>query len=113
MNTAKHTPGPWVILKEYNDAVEVSASRPYRIDNISANTPLICYVYQHPKFNGFSPQANANLIASAPELLEALELISRYIEPTAVDAASMQKVARAAIAKATGAASSAAQAAQG
>ena len=109
MNNAKHTPGPWVILKGYDGTVEVSASRPYRINNISAGTPLICDVYQHPKFDGFSSQANANLIAAAPELLEALELISRYIEPTAVDAASMQKVARAAIAKATGVAPSAAQ----
>ena len=109
MSNAKHTPGPWVILKGYDGTVEVSASRPYRINNISAGTPLICDVYQHPEFDGFSSQANANLIAAAPELLEALALISRYIEPTAVDAASMQKVARAAIAKATGTASSAAQ----
>ena len=113
MNNAKHTPGPWVILKGWDGTVEISASRPYRINNISAGTPLICDVYQHPAFDGFSSQANANLIASAPELLEALELISRYIEPTAVDAASMQKVARAAIAKATGAESSDAQPAQG
>ena len=71
MNTTKHTPGPWVILKGYDGTVEVSASRPYRINNISAGTPLICDVYQHPEFDGFSSQANANLIASAPELLEA------------------------------------------
>lgn len=71
MKTVKHTPGPWVILKGYDGTVEVSASRPYRINNISAGTPLICDVYQHPEFDGFSSQANADLIASAPELLEA------------------------------------------
>lgn len=114
MSNAKHTPGPWVILKEYNDSVEVSASRPYRIDNISANTPLICYVYQHPKFNGFSPQANANLIAAAPELLEALRLMVALEEENLrsgddIDVCFELESARTAIAKATGAESSVAQ----
>ena len=137
MNNAKHTPGPWVILKGYDGTVEVSASRPYRINNISAGTPLICYVYQHPKFDGFSSQANANLIAAAPELLEAcknlltltqlmanneyedialveFEIFSEITKSTRrLALADELAKARAAIAKATGAASSAAQLVEG
>ena len=47
-------------------------------------------------------EEDARLIAAAPTMYEALKLITQYIEPTAVDAASMQKAARAAIAKAEG-----------
>ena len=122
MNNAKHTPGPWVILKGYDGTVEVSASRPYRINNISAGTPLICDVYQHPEFDGFSSQANANLIASAPDLLESLKEMTALLDKVAaisgfpfrepINGSPCAK-ARAAIAKATGAALSDAQAAQG
>ena len=111
MNNAKHTPGPWVILKGYDGTVEVSASRPYRINNISAGTPLICDVYQHPEFDGFSSQANANLIAAAPENLQSnselativRELCAAYGHPLP-DAAIARS--EAAIAKATGGADS-------
>ena len=114
MNNAKHTPGPWVILKGYDGTVEVSASRPYRINNISAGTPLICDVYQHPEFDGFSSQANANLIASAPELLEALRLMVALEEENLrsgddIDVCFELESARAAIAKATWVAPSDAQ----
>ena len=85
MKTAKHTPGPWVILKGYDGTVEVSASRPYRINNISAGTPLICDVYQHPEFDGFSSQANAHLIAAAPELLEACKSLLTLTQVLAND----------------------------
>ena len=107
MNTAKHTTGPWVILKGYDGTVEVSASRPYRINNISAGTPLICDVYQHSEFDGFSSQANANLIAAAPELLEALRGMVALEEENLrssddIDVCFELESARAAIAKATG-----------
>ena len=136
MSNAKHTPGPWAILKGYDDTVEVSASRPCRINNISAGTPLICDVYQHPEFDGFSSQANADLIAAAPELLEScksLLTLTQLIANETYDDEAMVEFevfnettkhthwlvladelakARAAIAKATGAESSAAQPAQ-
>ena len=117
MKIAKHTPGPWVILKGYDGTVEVSASRPYRIDNISAGTPLICNVYQHPEFDGFSSQANANLIAATPELLEALKEVTEILDEvlgfgTEPSHGNIAAKARAVIAKATGRADSG-QAAQG
>lgn len=71
MSEAKHTPGPWAISKGYDGSISVSATRPYRINNISAGTPIICDVYQHPEFDSFSGAANARLIAAAPEMLEA------------------------------------------
>jgi len=137
MKTVKHTPGPWVILKGYDGTVEVSASRPYRINNISAGTPLICDVYQHPEFDGFSSQANADLIAAAPELLEACKSLLTLTQLMANESYNDEAIvefeifsektkstrclvlvfelakARAAIAKATGAESSDAQAEKG
>lgn len=60
MTQSKHTPGPWHINRFKGDNFRVSpheygCSRPYRIAELINN------------------EANAHLIAAAPELLEALE----------------------------------------
>lgn len=118
MNEAKHTPGPWAVSKGYDGSISVSATRAYRINNISAGTPIICDVYQHPEFNSFSGAANARLIAAAPELLEALKWYEnqakemgkaaihsdskRILELMKEIAVDYGELARAAIAKATG-----------
>ncbi len=102
MNNAKHTQGPWAVDHAFGVG-PVSDSDDQSYGMVLA----VADIY------GDNRVVDSRLIAAAPELLEALELISRYIEPTAVDAASMQKVARAAIAKATGAESSVARPAQG
>lgn len=111
MNEAKHTPGPWAVSKGYDGSISVSATRPYRINNISAGTPIICDVYQHPEFDSFSGAANARLIAAAPELLDALRGLLALEEENLhgyddIDVCAEVQFARAAIAKATGRADS-------
>lgn len=107
MKEAKHTPSPWAVSKGYDGSISVSATRPYRINNISAGTPIICDVYQHPEFDSFSGAANARLIAAAPELLEALKAMidaERVYESggrSSEELAALEK-AHAAIAKAEG-----------
>ena len=83
---SNHTPGPW--SNDYGVEIRAGEFRP------------ICGM-RFP-FDSEQNQANARLIAAAPELLEALEKIAQ-INP--YDTSSMGYVvglARAAIAKATG-----------
>jgi len=64
----KHTPGPWTLSEwedRYDNALEVTGADG---ETICDNFPY----YPHP----VSP-ANARLIAAAPDLLEALELLVR------------------------------------
>lgn len=106
----KHTPGPWAVSKGYDGSLSVSATKSFRINNISAGTPVICDVYPHLDADGFSGEANARLIAAAPELLEALigldEAYCRAGEKLTRDERTEDRkrliAARAAIAKATG-----------
>jgi hypothetical protein len=86
----KHTPGPWVIdgsVNAENLDVINSEGRIAMIDDSRStgwNVPTI--------------NANARLIAAAPELLEALKDAIEIIEGTGLDAS----IQRAAIAKALG-----------
>jgi hypothetical protein len=88
-----HTPGPWA-YENYDGTVHVF------IDN-EGGTPSIC------KLVGNDKDANARLIAAAPEMLEALEAIDSYWSSTGEDDwirffnTGLQP-ARAAIAKARG-----------
>ena len=90
-----HTPGPWEIESSFNPGYK----------NISAQKhTALAQVVWCMEDEGRSPEceANAHLIAAAPELLEALEALvldesKEYIPTRLWDAA------RAAIAKATGA----------
>lgn len=87
MSEAKHTPGPWrksgVIIK-------------------GANGEAVCFLSQrnddHRKPDG-ELEANARLIAAAPKLLEALEVIVAAFDGDIADAL---KAAQAAIAEAKG-----------
>lgn len=79
-----HTPGPWKSTTAYID-IEVRTES-YAL--VAVVTPIRC-----------ETEANASLIAAAPDLLEALmQMVACHDEPTcpAID------VAKAAIAKATG-----------
>ena len=87
----KHTPGPWHWSR---DTMENRCD--ITLDS-EATGYSILYCCKKPR------EPNARLIAAAPELLEALEYIGRFIDPTAKDAETMVKHARIAIAKATGA----------
>ena len=89
---SKHTPGPWA-YENYRGTVHVF------IDN-EGGTPSIC------KLVGNDKDANARLIAAAPDLLEALEY---YVEKVAdlsrygvMIETSLREKAEAAIAKAKG-----------
>jgi len=95
---AKHTPGPWFTVREGFSAVYVEA----RIEGGMLQEVAMC----GPTEAGPSQQeANAALIAAAPDLLETLQVLLS-LHDACVDTAdawnaSMEE-ARAAIAKATG-----------
>lgn len=95
----KHTPGPWVIARmRFGRDVEVTTQ-----DRIGRSIGPICEM--DTDFTGSigpEQEANATLIAAAPELLEALKhMVEAYAFDYGEDCpATMQ--ARAAIAKAEG-----------
>ena len=86
MATAQHTPGPWAIAGHY-------------IGTLGVNVATVGYA-------SGAEHANARLIAAAPDLLAALERIANSEEyhgdAFSCDFETLQNVARAAIAKATG-----------
>ena len=96
--SAQHTPGPWA----YNGATDI-----YSVD--AGFT--ICELYREYLITG-QAQANARLIAAAPELLEALEKLLRAFDRTGIKLASLSGKptatdnARAAITKTKGGAES-------
>lgn len=57
---SKHTPGPWTQGK----------TNPC---NVSANSALVCRTFPRGQYNTDSAEANARLIAAAPDLLDALK----------------------------------------
>lgn len=65
----KHTPGPWTV--EYDPHSYMSSDA-----KILAGEDSDIIAYVDPAFG----TANANLIAAAPDTLEALKLIRRYAE---------------------------------
>jgi len=94
MTNAKHTPGPWSVRKPGGTVVIT----------LDARHGGYCEVARTVSGSLNSQrEANARLIASAPDLLEALILALPYVED-ASDSASPadQEIIRAAIAKATG-----------
>lgn len=85
--SAKHTPGPWTVMGD------VIVGQP---------TYIVAGIYNLRASNSEQEeQANAALIAAAPELLEALEnLLAAQIDPFGIKAARACKAAVAAISKA-------------
>lgn len=73
MSEGKHTPGPWEYVRDEDGSFDVCQQTGAPITTWSSD---VCRVYQ---INGTQPEdvaeANARLIAAAPELLEALELL--------------------------------------
>ena len=96
------TPGPWTLLPEEadKDYLRIRGTRlggRYKV----ANVHHIRYKGVHAvvrERDDAESMANARLIAAAPDLLAALELIAN----TGMDARQCMLTARAAIAKATG-----------
>jgi hypothetical protein len=103
MKMSEHTPGPWEI--SYG---KIRPARP--IEGYTLGYAPICIVRGDKRLHGNGVrEANARLIAAAPELLEALKDLEEYVsnniicEPTGIDVNGECFIkARAAIAKAEG-----------
>jgi hypothetical protein len=103
--STKHTPGPWFVGANTNNDGGVS------IVSDEARVCVVDAIGKFPRGQGWNHQdaardANARLIAAAPDMLEALKAISevgiREIHDWQAIAERMQATALAAIAKAEG-----------
>ncbi len=87
---SKHTPGPWDVE---SDGTSVAMAN------------QVCVVAPSPDWaDNDTTKANARLIAAAPELLEALSIVSRWLPAGDIarpDQIAIRDTVRAAIAKAT------------
>lgn len=81
---SKHTPGPWTVV----NCIYVQS--PDGID--------VAVTVRHRK--SFPWRENARLIAAAPELLEALELLLKWSNPIVSEHAQCVEFAKATVAKA-------------
>ena len=63
----QHTPGPWIVWPDNNNRLQVGQSTNYTVAEIM-QTPI------------HGQEANARLIAAAPDLLEALQAIANGTE---------------------------------
>lgn len=96
MNNNAHTPGPWSYWSGYNpyDKIEAQVT--------AEGGDIVIASYNHLIEQG---EANAQIMAAAPDLLEATELVSaalaKFICPSDIEFSALVKM-RAAIAKARG-----------
>jgi len=67
MSKDNHTPGPWAVTDYLKDTRVVS------VDGYGSTRGFVCLCGQ-----GEEHEANARLIAAAPEMLEALKECNRY-----------------------------------
>lgn len=104
-----HTPGPWKWVEDTHDIMAINDSLPKRwiaevLESTLTTAEKPVFVREDKEW-----QANARLIAAAPDLLEALRAIGSALLPgekgalrlDGKDAQGMIKIARAAILKAT------------
>lgn len=106
MTNRQHTPGPWYVGTELNDqGRHIYAEQKVRHEDGDEWHPLIATTDDDERLVNW--QANAVLIAAAPDLLEALQEFVRVMDALpASDETSLRvwdtySTARAAIAKAT------------
>ena len=93
MTETKHTPGPWKARKGFfSDAVEIYKPKHLMKPFIPTEIAII-------RSEGPEGEANARLIVTAPDLLEALQAFVRYADDVNDDSPELDR-ARAAIAKA-------------
>ena len=107
-----HTPAPWYVGAQNDMLYIIDRSPRPSNDDINPNVDIepIAKVYRPREATFETEQANARLIAAAPELLEALQEISKgagaYDRDPLIHAENviedMKGIARAAITKATG-----------
>ncbi len=89
-----HTPGPW---QQHAPRIDGKIDQTYR--------EITAWNGFHPEgfgLSGFMSEADARLIAAAPEMLEALDKIACFAPGNGDVCEIIAKVARSAIAKATG-----------
>jgi hypothetical protein len=98
---SKHTPGPWE-ANGYHIRQRVTGTR--SIAEVAYTGPHHTPPHEYPKSCRLVDEANARLIAAAPDLLEALEAImgSDVFEWNGSAAFWLQDKVKAAIAKAKG-----------
>lgn len=99
MSETKHTPGPWrVVLNKKMPPGNCGIAGIY-----NEGSCLTVVKWPRVKFD-VSPahrgEANAHLIAAAPDMLEALEIVQRSLDGKDVDLPDLCKKVAAAIAKA-------------
>jgi hypothetical protein len=113
---SKHTPGPWQAVSHYSDELSVIDSKGFGV--VEANRMPILLNYSEilgidhwadmpdvafRELGDEELDANARLIAAAPELLEALKMVSGYIYTMKGAGHEYTAAVQAAIAKAEGA----------
>jgi hypothetical protein len=101
----KHTPGPWSFEPASKIGEHWAAGAAHGVTANDNKDRWRGYV-TNVLANSPNAEANARLIAAAPELLEALQALLAWAEtkPTRLDDDRLQAAAALAIAKATGAA---------
>lgn len=89
---SKHTPGPWIAVHYYDEEVTITDSRGF--EHVSAESVAILFDYQGKlgishwadspdasrEISVEEQNANAHLIAAAPDLLEGAEALVESIE---------------------------------
>ena len=89
----KHTPGPWRVSETRGDKIAIA----HDVKDAGAISLNLAWVIARQSWIS-EAEANASLIAAAPDLLEALKLVEKRCGPLSKDG----RMARAAIAKAEG-----------
>lgn len=91
-----HTPGPWKVLDYFAPQSLDQVKMQYAV-LVEAKPSWLCYAFH---------EGDARLMAAAPDLLEAMQLMVARFEPNAwaneLKPKEVLDIARAAIAKATG-----------
>lgn len=97
---SKHTPGPWILSE--TEVLRYGEKTPSKICEIlcSNNNKVICEIpdYRYHAEYDVSDMADARLLATAPELIEALVYARRFLNEQMHDTAYIDSV----IAKAKG-----------
>ena len=100
MTQFKGTPGPWRVSEKRGDLIDIR----HENNELGAMSLNLAQVVARQSWLK-EAEANARLIAAAPELLEALQLCEEFMSQlpsTGFDGLARIEFARAAIAKATG-----------
>ena len=75
---AKHTPGPWYSGPWIDRKKAITDSPKIQAGKLSTGTNLIATIW--PISPGNHHQANADLIAASPDLLAALEVLTKHAQ---------------------------------